>query len=263
MLLVVDVGNTNVVFGLYQEDHLRHVIRAETRRERTADEYAVLARQLLSLHGFEPGGVTGAILASVVPPLTEVLLHAVKLAFGCQPMVVGPGVKTGISVLVQNSREVGADRIVNAAAAHALAAAGDSQRGAIVVDFGTATTFDCVSPRGEYLGGAIVPGVTLSLDALAARAAKLHPVEITAPPRVVGTSTTHCVQSGIVHGYASLVDGLVEKLGAELGFETLVVATGGLSPLISQHAARIARVEPDLTLLGLRLIHERNYLTKS
>jgi type III pantothenate kinase len=255
VLLAIDVGNTHTTCGLFRDGALVHTFRAETRPSRTADEHAALLRQLLALRGLEPAGVDEAILASVVPPVTEVLLEAIRLAFACEALVVGPGIRTGISVVSQSSREVGADRIVNAVAVHDVA---PTDHGAIVVDFGTATTFDCVSPKGEFLGGAIAPGVQVSLDALVSHAAKLHPVEIVAPPQVLGRNTTHAIQSGVVHGYASLVEGLVEKLKKELGFPCNVVATGGFATLIAQHSRCFDGVEPELTLRGLCILHERN-----
>ncbi len=253
MLLAIDIGNTNTVFGLYESSTLRQTFRIASVRHRTEDEYSVLLLQMLASRGFRDGTVAAAIIASVVPPLTDTLAGAVRRAFAREPMVVGPGLKTGMPVLYENPREVGADRVVNAVAAYEKV-----QGGVIVVDFGTATTFDCVSPVGEYLGGVIVPGVQVSLDALLGRAAKLARVEIAEPTRVVGRNTTHALQSGVVHGYASLVDGLVAKIRGELGFPCHVLATGGLSTLIAKHAEAIQEVDPDLTLDGLRILHERN-----
>ncbi len=253
MLLAIDIGNTNVVFGVFAGEALKHTFRVSASRERTVDEYTVLLRQLLWVREIEPAAITATIIASVVPPLTDVLSDAAREGFARTPLVVGPGLKTGIPVLYENPREVGADRIVNAVAAY------ERVRGAaIVVDFGTATTFDCISPRGEYLGGVIVPGVRVSLDGLVRRAAKLSGVEIAEPPRVLGRNTTHAIQSGIVHGYASLVDGLVRKLVAELGHPCAVLATGGLAGLIAHHSEVIETVDPNLTLIGLRILHERN-----
>jgi type III pantothenate kinase len=193
-------------------------------------------------------------MASVVPPLTDVLVHTVRGLFARDPLVVGgPGLKTGISVHYESPRDVGADRIVNAVAAFER-----FNSGVIVVDFGTATTFDCVSPKGEYLGGVIVPGIQVSLDGLLSRAAKLPPFEIVAPPTVVGRNTPHALQSGIVFGYAALVDGLVQKIQNEVSFETQAIATGGLSPLIVKYTERVKEVDVHLTLEGLRILHERN-----
>jgi type III pantothenate kinase len=227
MLLVVDLGNTNVVMGLYQGEELVQTFRVATVRSRTEDEYAVLLQQLLSLRQLSTKSVTAAIIASVVPQLTD--------------------------VLYDNPHDVGADRIVDAVAAYAR-----FQSGLIVVDFGTATTFNCVSPKGEYLGGVIVPGVKVSLEGLMQSAAKLRPVELTAPPHVLGRNTTHAIQSGAIHGYAAMVDGLVERLMAELDFPCRVIATGGLSSLIGKHAKRIEEMDPNLTLEGLRILYERN-----
>ncbi|MCB9588133.1 MAG: type III pantothenate kinase [Polyangiaceae bacterium] len=253
MLLAVDIGNTNIAFGLYDDEDLVQTFRSETVRARTADEYGVLLRQMLALRGIDPSVVSAAIIASVVPPLTDVMMDAVRHAFAREALVVGPGLKTGISILYENPRDVGADRVVNAVAAFERIRAG-----VIVVDFGTATTFDCISPKAEYLGGVIVPGIQVSLDGLLGRAAKLSRIEIAVPPKVVGRNTTHSLQSGIVHGYASLVDGLVEKLIDELGFECKVIATGGLATLIAQHTTSLETVDDTLTLYGLRILHERN-----
>ncbi|NRA36122.1 MAG: type III pantothenate kinase [Polyangiaceae bacterium] len=258
MLLTVDIGNTSVAFGLYEGKTLVQTFRAETVRERTSDEYGVLLRQMLRLKGIDDAKIAGAILASVVPPLTDVMVDAIRQAFAREPLVVGPGIKTGISVLYENPREVGADRIVNAVAAYDRVA-----QGVIVVDFGTATTFDCISPKGEYLGGVIVPGIQVSLEGLLARAAKLSRIEIAVPPRVVGRNTTHALQSGVVHGYAAMVDGLVEKIREDLGFPCRVMATGGLARLIAEQTTTLESVDEYLTLDGLRILHERNQESSS
>jgi type III pantothenate kinase len=253
VLLAIDIGNTHIVFGVFDGETLCHTFRVSTSRSSTVDEYHVLLRELLALHDIQPAAIEASILASVVPPLNDAISAVMERAFGHAPLVVGPGIKTGISVLYENPREIGADRIVNAVAAFERI-----QAGVVVVDFGTATTFDCVSPKAEYLGGVIVPGVTVSLDALLARAAKLSRIEIAEPPHVVGRNTAHALQSGIVHGYSSLVDGLVEKLRAELEFPCRVVATGGLAPLITRHTRTVELVDPDLTLTGLRILYARN-----
>jgi type III pantothenate kinase len=254
MLLAIDVGNTNIVYGLFRGTELLQQFRVETSRNRTADEYAVVLRQLLEMRGVAPAAITGAIVASVVPAVTEPMIELVRRAFGIDAVVVGPGIKTSMPILYENPREVGADRIVNAVAAYER-----FHSGLIVVDFGTATTFDCVSPRGEYLGGVIAPGLQISADALFSRAAKLPRVEIARPAKVVGRTTQQSMQSGLVYGYVGLVDGLVDRLIEELAFTTCpVIATGGLARLVAPISRTIQHVDDDLTLTGLRLLFERN-----
>jgi type III pantothenate kinase len=253
MLLAIDVGNTNIVYGLFDGARLVHQFRVESSRARTADEYAVVVRQLLAMHDVSPGDIDAAIVASVVPSLTEPMVDLVRRAFAREALVVGPGIRTGMSILVENPREVGADRIVNAVAAYERFKAG-----VVVVDFGTATTFDCVTPKGEYLGGIIAPGVQISADALFARAAKLPRVEIAKPAKVVGRNTIHSMQSGIVFGYVGLVDGIVERTIDELGYTCNVIATGGLARLIAPLTRTVKEVDDELTLVGLRILYERN-----
>lgn len=253
MLLAIDVGNTNVSFGVIDGARLVHHVRSESARARTADEYAVLVRQMLLLRGVDLTAIDRAIVASVVPALTDTMVSLVRRAFGCEALVVGPGIKTGMAILYENPREVGADRIVNAVAAYEWANAA-----VIVVDFGTATTFDCITPRGEYLGGVITPGVQISAEALFSRAARLRRVELTMPPRVIGRNPEHSMQSGLVHGYAALVDGLTARIQRELGYPCRVVATGGLARLIASATESIEAVDDDLTLTGLRILYERN-----
>ena len=253
MLLAVDVGNTNISYGVLEGPRLVHHLRTESARQRTADEFAVLVRQMMVLYDVDPTAIKHAIIASVVPALTDTMIEFVRRAFKIEPLVVGPGMKSGMPILYEDPREVGADRIVNAVAGYEWA-----KGSVIVVDFGTATTFDCVSKKGEYLGGVIVPGVQISADALFSRAARLHRVELALPPKAIGRNPTQSMQSGIIYGYAGLVDGLCARLKKELGEGTRVTATGGLASLIGKQTEAIEEVDHDLTLTGLRLIHERN-----
>jgi type III pantothenate kinase len=253
MLLAVDVGNTNIVYGLFEGAVLVHQFRVESARGRTSDEYAVQLHSLLAMHGIDPKAVDAAIIACVVPSLTEPMMQLVKRGFGRDALVVGPGIRTGMAILIENPREVGADRI-----ADAVAGFDKAKGGVVVVDFGTSTNFDCVTPKGEYLGGVLAPGLQISADALFTRAAKLSRVEIAKPPKVVGKSTVHAMQSGIVYGYVGLVDGLVERILAEVGFPCAVIATGGLSSLIAPLSKTIGEVDDHLTLTGLRILYERN-----
>jgi type III pantothenate kinase len=253
MLLVVDVGNTHTVLGLYDDERLVHDFRIETAKGRTSDEHHVLLLNLLQLAGVKRSDVRASILASVVPSFNDTVIDAVDRAFDHEIMVVGPGIKTGMPVLYENPREVGADRIVNAVAAFERV-----KGAAIVVDFGTATTFDCISEKGEYLGGAIAPGMQISASALFSRAAKLPRSEIARPPRAIGRNTVHSMQSGIVFGYVGLVDGLVRRLAAEMDTEVAVIATGGLASLIEPESETIDDIDEFLTLEGLRLIYLRN-----
>lgn len=253
MLLTIDVGNTNISYGLFDKSELVFHFRSESSRSKTSDEHIVFVRSILDSKRIEPQVVDAAIVASVVPPLTDTMVAVVRRAFARDPLVVGPGTRTGMPILYDNPRDVGADRIVNAVAAYSIFKAG-----LIVVDFGTATTFDCVTPKGEYLGGAIVPGIQISSEALFSRAARLARVEIATPPRVVGRNPTHSMQSGIVFGYASLVDGMIARIREELDFPCSVIATGGLACVMAAHCTSIERVDDNLTLDGLRLIYERN-----
>ena len=253
MLLVIDIGNTNIVIGLYEGERATHHWRLQTNTRKTEDEYGVLMRQLFALAG-DPKDIDGCILSSVVPPMQSMFVTMIERYFHTRPMVVGPGIRTGMPILAENPREVGADRIVNAVAAFAR-----TEDATIVVDFGTATTFDAISPKGEYLGGAICPGVAISADALYERASKLPRVDVVPPPRVIGRNTVSAMQSGIVYGYVGLVDGMIARFDAELGRRSHVIATGGLGGLFEKHCERIDEYDPDLTLAGLKLLWARNH----
>jgi len=257
-LLAIDIGNTNVSLGLFDYPRGGAAVLAEhwriaTHREQTSDETALLLRALFRQVGRECEDVSDIAISSVVPPLLPIWERVSTKIFGCSPLVVGPGIRTGIPVLYDNPREVGADRIVNSLAAFELLGGP-----VIAVDFGTATTFDCVSKDGEYLGGAIFPGILSSMSALFDRTSMLHQVEIVRPRNVIGKTTTEALQSGLLYGYAGVVDSMVARIRAELGPDARVVATGGLAGRVSAECSVIDRVEPFLTLEGLRLIFEKN-----
>jgi type III pantothenate kinase len=253
MLLTIDIGNTNTVLGVFDGEKLLHSWRIKTDARNTADELMLTYRGLL-----QDLPITGISGCSTVPAALRELRTMLARYWGEMPTVlVEPGIKTGVALVFDNPREVGADRIVNTLAAHHLV-----NGPAIVVDFGTSTNFDVVSGKGEFLGGALAPGIEISLDALASRAAQLRKVEIVAPRSPIGKNTVEALQSGILYGFSGQVDGLVRRIAAVLSPEdpsaVEVIATGGLAPLVVEHAETLTRHEPDLTLLGLRLIFERN-----
>ncbi len=256
MLLVVDVGNTNTVLGVYDGENLLHHWRIFTDREKTSDEYGILVRNLYDGSHFSSREIRAIIIASVVPPLTPVIVELCRRYFGITPLVVGPGIKTGISVKVDNPMVVGADRIVNAVAAHAK-----YRKACIVVDFGTATTFDYVSPRGDYMGGVIAPGASISAEALFLQTSKLPRVEIAKPASVVGKNTVAMMQSGIFYGYLALVEGIVDRMIRELRSEPVVIATGGLARTIASETNKIQIIDENLTLEGLRIIYDRSVVS--
>ena len=252
MLLVIDVGNTNIVLGVYQGEELLAYWRAASDSSRMADEYAMLLYDLFKQKGLIPDLVRAIVVSSVVPPLTTTFEELSRRYFGIRPIVVGPGIKTGIRIVYDNPKEVGADRIVNALAAYRLYGGP-----CIVLDFGTATTFDAISRDGDYLGGAIAPGVIVATEALVQHAAKLPRVELVRPKSAIGKNTVASMQSGIIFGYVGLVEGLIKRFKQELG-PARVIATGGLADLIARETPMIDLVDDKLTLHGLRMIYELN-----
>lgn len=254
MLLAVDIGNTNIVFALCDDTTTRAQWRIRTEAHRTADEYAVWLFSLMAHGGFNPADVTSAILSSVVPDANFTLKSFIRQYLRCEPVLVTNGeVDLGMKVLLDNPRELGADRLLNA-----YAAWNTWKQALIVIDFGTATTFDVVSAKGDYVGGVIAPGINLSLEALQKAAAKLTGIAIAHPKSVVGTNTTGAMQSGIYHGYAGLIEGIVKRIKQEQGVaEMKVIATGGLAPLYADATPVISHVDADLTIRGLRLVYER------
>lgn len=253
MLLALDVGNTNTVIGVFQGSELKVHWRLSSRRTGTSDEFGIFIKGLFDFAGLDFRAVDALILSTVVPTLQMPLEEMSRSFFGVEPLVVGPGIKTGMPILYEAPRDVGADRIVNAVAAF------EGYGGpCIVVDFGTATTFDAISARGEYLGGAICPGIGISAEALFQRAARLPRVEVVRPSVVIGKTTVASMQAGLFYGYLGLVEGLVGRMKAELGGGPVVVATGGLAQLLLGGSGVVDRVDPLLTLTGLRILYERN-----
>jgi type III pantothenate kinase len=252
MLIAADVGNTNTVFGYFEGESLLASFRLSTDPARTSDEWGSALRQLLALRGIDAAAVDAGALCSVVPPLTGAVVEAFERYFGITPLIVGPGVRTGMPVLYEPPQDVGADRIVNGVAAYQRAGGA-----VIVVDFGTATTFDAISPKGEYMGGAIAPGLHVGAEALFARTARLPRVEVRRPAVVIGRSTAHSIQSGLYYGYTSLVNGMLARMKKEMG-GAVVYVTGGLGGVLAADIEGVEAVLPDLTLDGLRLIWQKN-----
>jgi type III pantothenate kinase len=253
MLLAIDIGNTNVVLGVFDGEKLVENWRVGTNTQITPDEYAMIFKDLFGFAGIEFAQIQGVIISTVVPPLLPVMAEMSRKYFKIEPMVVTHELKTGIAILTDNPKEVGADRIVNAAAAYKLYGGP-----IIVVDFGTATTFCAITKKGEYLGGAICPGMKISAEALFKRASKLPRVELVKPAQVIGSDTISAMQAGIIYGYAGLVDGIVERMKKELSTDARVVATGGLAELVSLETKTIQEIKPHLTLEGLHLLFEIN-----
>ncbi len=253
MLLAIDIGNTNIVLGVYREEELVACWRLATDVHKMADEYAVLLNSLFSNEGLSKSEIKGSAISCVVPPLLPIFQEICREHLKVEPLVVGPGIKTGVRILIDNPRELGADRIVNAIAARRLYGTP-----AIVIDFGTATTFDVVSREGDYLGGAIAPGIGISAEALYRQAAQLPRIELALPKKVIGKNTVTAMQSGVLFGYVALIEGMTERIEEELGEEAKVIATGGLAGVIARESSTIQVVNPNLTLEGLRLIYEMN-----
>lgn len=257
MLLALDVGNTNIVFGVYpnHQDPIIGPWRLHTDRDRTADEHGLLIKALLEHNGLHLSDIDHVALSSVVPTMNDTLVELAQRYFGVQPFIVTPHVQLGITIHYSPPSDVGADRLCNAVGAFARYGGP-----AIVVDFGTATTFDAIAPNGDYLGGAILPGIGISMDALFRQASRLFRVEFVAPPKAVGTNTVHAIQSGLVFGYAGQTDAMVERIRSEIGQNARVIATGGLAELIHSASQTIEIVDQLVTLDGLRILFERNHL---
>lgn len=253
MLLAVDVGNTNTVIGAFDGDKLLADWRIRTERDVTVDELGMMFRNLFGSLNLDFNEATSMIISCVVPPMLDALESLAKKYVGTEALVVGPGIKTGIPILIDNPKEVGADRIVNVVAAYAK-----YKRSLIVVDLGTSTNFDYVSPKGEYRGGVIAPGLSISSEALFQKASKLQRIEFSRPRRVIGKDTHSAMLSGLVYGHIGLVDGIVKRMKAEAGTDPLVIASGGLAPLIAEDSETIQEVIPDLTLDGLRILYDLN-----
>lgn len=256
-LLAVDIGNTNIVLGVFDKGRLIAHWRVATKTSKTEDEYGILVRDLFEKFGIDYNSIDGMIISSVVPPVQPLFEEMGKKYFGTRPMVVGPGIKTGMPILYDNPKEVGADRIVNAVAAY------QEVKGAVmIIDFGTATTFDYVTPKGEYAGGAIFPGLVISLDALSFRTAKLPRVELSKPPMIIAKNTVESIQAGVYFGYLSMVEGMIKRIKAEVKTNPKVIATGGLASVLAEDIAGVDGVDEFLTLKGLNILYNLNCKSK-
>ncbi len=253
MLLTIDIGNTNVTIGVFEKDKLRYTWRMATAVNKMPDEYAIFLLNAFNNQGLKPADINGIVMCSTVPPLVIIFTEMLQRYFHAKPLVVGPGIKTGVRIRMDNPREVGTDRIANTVATHHL-----YEGPVIVVDVGTATTFDIVSAGGDFIGGVIAPGITNAAEALFTRAAALPHIELVAPKQTIGPNTVSAMQSGIVFGYVGLIEGIIERIQRELDEKATVVATGGYAYIITPETTIIDTVNPDITLIGLRLIYEMN-----
>ena len=253
MILTIDIGNTNIVIGIFKGEELIKHWRFSTSKKKTSDEYGIKVRSLLRTEGIEKEDFRGAVISSVVPSVTESFSMAIRDYLDIEPMVVGPGIKTGLPIKTDNPREVGSDRIVNAVAAYRK-----HKSALIIVDFGTATTFDYVNEKGEYTGGAIAPGLEISAEALSQRTAKLPRVEIGKPKKIIGKNTFESMQAGLFYGFLSMTNGIIEKIKKEAGGTPKVIATGGIAKIIAVETELINEVDEFLILEGLKIIYEEN-----
>lgn len=257
MLLTVDVGNTNTVLGVYDRDDLKFISRFSTSKNATGDEFAVTIKAMLYLHGISEKSITGSIISSVVPQITDCLASALTFLFGTSPIIVGPGIKTGLNIKIDNPAQLGADLLVDS-----VAASVKYPKPCIVIDMGTATTLTVVNEKNEFLGGAIMPGLGISLDALSSRTSQLPGIALAKPHRTIGRNTIECMQSGLVLGCASMLDGMIERFENELGQKCFVVATGGLAPVITSLATHDITFDDNLLLDGLKILYENNVSKK-
>lgn len=255
MLLAIDVGNTNIVLGCMEKDRIHCTARIATDRTKTEDEYAMTLSQLFALRGIDPGTLTGAIISSVVPELKPILARAIQMLCGITPLVVGAGIKSGLNIRIDNPAQLGSDLVVGA-----VGAISRYPKPLLVFDFGTATTLSVIDGKGAYLGGMIMPGLRLAVEALANRTAQLPHIDLEAPPKMIGTNTIDCMNSGAIYGNAAMLDGVIERVEEELGEPVAaVVATGGLISKIAPHCKRKIHIEDDLMLWGLQIIYEKNH----